>query len=318
MPKITVYRGNLDEHDSWLRHRLAYNMGLWDFSYVYAVNTMAIDQEIDGVKTFYNFPVLPVGFPLEDTQAANKFYVDYVSQRSVTFENLFANGDVGVGANQVARGNHTHVNLPTDDQKDAMDTAQNPNAANPFLTWSPFSQHANRHTISGQDKIDNVTITTPGLMSFEDKIKLDDINRVCGVMYTHDTVIQIDAAVANNAYLINGLTDGYVTSDTTKIIRIGSIGRFTVKLDGIYGISYDASFSTNKSCVVHFHLYLNGIRRGECSFRRDIVAPVDIGSGATSTILELTSNAFLEVKVETNTNNVLVDIEHMNFYIFRI
>jgi hypothetical protein len=129
-------------------------MGLWDFSYAYAVNTMDIDQSIDGIKTFLNFPILPIGFPIEDTQAANKFYVDYASQQSVTFENLLVNGDVGPSADQVAVGNHSHDNLPTDDQKDALDTSQFPSAANPFITWSVFATHANRHEVGGPDEID--------------------------------------------------------------------------------------------------------------------------------------------------------------------
>lgn len=173
MPKIVVRRGNLSEHDPWNRHRLAYNMGLWNFSYVYAVNTMDIDQSIFGIKTFENFPVVPVGFPIEDTQAANKFYVDYMSLSSVTFENLSANGDVGPGSNQVAVGDHSHDNLPNDNQKGALDTSQSPSAANPFTTWSVFAAHSNRHIVVGQDRIPDATTTTPGLMSAVDKAKLD-------------------------------------------------------------------------------------------------------------------------------------------------
>ena len=175
MPRITVKRGNLDEHDAWARHRLAYNMGLWDFSYVYAVNTMDVDQTIDGIKTFENFPIVPVGFPVEDTQAANKFYVDYMSVAGATFENLSSNGDIGPGANQVAAGNHSHDNLPDDDQKAALETAQFPSASNPFTTWSVFSNHSSRHTTVGQDKIPDATTTTPGLMSAADKAKLDTL-----------------------------------------------------------------------------------------------------------------------------------------------
>lgn len=150
-------------------------MGLWDFSYAYAVNTMNINQEIDGVKTFYNFPVLPVGFPVEDVQAVNKFYADYISRTSVTYENLFSNGDVGIGANQVAQGDHGHDNLPTDDQKDALDTAQLPDAANPFVVYAQFESHANRHNTAGQDKISDATVMVSGLMSAADKIKLDSL-----------------------------------------------------------------------------------------------------------------------------------------------
>jgi hypothetical protein len=131
-------------------------MGLWDFSYVYAVNIMDIDQTIDGIKTFENFPVIPVGFPVEDTQAANKFYVDYMSVAGATFENLSSNGDIGQGVDQVAAGNHEHDNLPNDNQKDALDTSQSPSAANPFTTWSVFSSHSSRHTTIGQDRIPDV------------------------------------------------------------------------------------------------------------------------------------------------------------------
>jgi hypothetical protein len=175
MPKIQIRRGNLAEHDPWNRHRLAYNMGLWDFSYAYAVNTMDIDQVIEGVKTFLNFPVVPAGFPIEDTQAANKAYVDYMSQNPVTYENLFSNGDVGIGADQVARGDHSHNNLPDDDQKDAMDTAQDPTAGNPFVTYDQYAAHASRHIIAGQDKISDATVMTSGLMSAADKVKLDSL-----------------------------------------------------------------------------------------------------------------------------------------------
>jgi len=175
MPKIIVRRGHLDEHSPWMSHKLAYGMGLWDWSYTYAVNTMNINQEIDGVKSFLNFPVLPVGFPVEDTQAVNKFYADYISRTSVTYENLFSNGDVGIGANQVAQGNHEHVNLPSDDQKDAMDTAQSPDAANPFIVYAQFSSHAHRHNTAGLDKILDATVTVSGLMSVSDKIKLDSL-----------------------------------------------------------------------------------------------------------------------------------------------
>ena len=176
VPRIIIKRGNLSEHDPWNRHNLAHNMGLWDFSYAYAVNTMDIDQHIDGIKEFYNFPVLPVGFPIEDTQAANKFYVDYAAQNAVTFENLFSNGDVGTNADQVARGNHTHDNLPTDDEKDALDTAQDPSAGNPFITYGQFASHANRHHTVGQDKIPDVTALLSGLMSAADKILLDGLS----------------------------------------------------------------------------------------------------------------------------------------------
>jgi hypothetical protein len=128
-------------------------MGLYDFSYAYAVNTMNIDQTIDGIKTFQNLPVVPVGFPVEDGQVSSKFYADYISRISVTFGNLFSNGDVGTGEDQVARGNHSHVNLPTDDQKDAMDTAQSPSAGNPFITYNQFADHSNRHEANGPDEI---------------------------------------------------------------------------------------------------------------------------------------------------------------------
>lgn len=175
MPKIVVRRGNLNEHDAWQRHRLAYNMGLYDFSYAYAVLTLPIDQQIEGVKSFSQFPVTPVGFPVEDTQVANKFYVDSISRDSVTFENLFSNGDVGVNLDQVARGNHSHDTLPTDDQKDALDASQSPDAANPFVTWDSFSDHSDRHNTSGLDKIPDATPTVPGLMSAADKAKLDSL-----------------------------------------------------------------------------------------------------------------------------------------------
>jgi len=175
VPKIIVSRGNLGEEDAWGRHRLAYNMDLWNFSNTYAVNTMSIDQTIAGIKTFDNFPVVPVGFPIEDSQVANKFYVDFISRTSVIFENLSSNGDVGANADQVAKGDHSHVNLPGDDQKDAMDTSQSPGAANPFVTFTQFSLHASRHVILGQDKIDEATPTIAGLMSATDKIKLDSL-----------------------------------------------------------------------------------------------------------------------------------------------
>jgi len=190
MPKIVVKRGNLDEHDPWLRHRLAYNMGLWDFSYIYAVNTMDIDQHIEGIKTFENFPVVPVGFPVEDTQAANKFYVDYISKYNVTFENLSSNGDVGPGADQVAAGDHGHVNLPSDDQKDALDTAQFPSASNPFTTWSVFSIHANRHEAGGPDEISLTGLVGGPITINGMRVKVTNVN------YTPYTVVDTDVHVS--------------------------------------------------------------------------------------------------------------------------
>lgn len=195
MPSIVVKRGNLMEHDSWNRHKLAHDMGLWDFSYAYAVNTMDIDQTIDGVKTFLNFPVTPVGFPIEDNQAANKFYVDYMSRSSVTFENLFSNGDVGTGANQVAIGNHSHDNLPDDDQKGAMDTAQNPNAGNPFVTYNQFAVHSSRHENNGPDEISlnglsGGPVTINGLI-----VKVTEVSSTPYSILNTDVYVSVDTSV---------------------------------------------------------------------------------------------------------------------------
>lgn len=211
MPRIIVKRGNLAEHDSWNRHRLAYNMSLYDFSYTYAVNTMNIDQVIDGVKTFLNFSVTPIGFPIEDTQVANKFYTDYASRINVTFENLFSNGDVGTDSDQVARGNHTHDNLPTDDQKDALDTAQEPNASNPFTVWNQFNSHANRHEFGGAD-----VISTAGL-------NIQNVVRVISSPYTikvSDDVIFVDT---DGGDIIVNLPEG-VEGTCYRIINVGNSG----------------------------------------------------------------------------------------------
>lgn len=320
MPNIVVRRGDLAEHDSWKRHRLAYKMNLWGFSYTYAVNTMDIDQEIDGIKTFNNFPVLPGGFPIEDEQAANKFYVDYTARTSVTAENLYSNGDVGVNSGQVARGDHGHDTLPTDDQKDALDTSNNPSSSNPFVTWGQFSDHSTRHITVGQDKIDNVTPLVSGLMSATDKTKLNDVIESVGSLYTHENGLQVVAALADTAYLIDGLTEGYVTANTSRIVMSGANGKFTVKsgATGRYLIQYDASFFTNKGAIIHFHLLKNGVERDECSFQRDIFNANDVGSGATHTILDLAADDYLEVWVESDTVNTDIDIDHMNFSIIRL
>ena len=149
MPKITIIRKNLDEHDPWSRHRLAYGMDLWNFSYTYAVLTLPINQHLDGIKSFENFPVVPLGFPVEDEQVASKFYVD----NSITFGNLLSNGDIGIGADQVAYGDHIHDTMPDVDQKGAMDSAQDPSVGNPFTVWEQFSLHNNRHANGGADEL---------------------------------------------------------------------------------------------------------------------------------------------------------------------
>jgi hypothetical protein len=295
-------------------------MNLWSFSYVYAVNTMDIDQEIDGIKSFLNFPNLPGGFPIEDEQAANKFYVDYTSRESVTFENLYSNGDVGVNEDQVARGDHGHDTLPTDDQKDALDTSNNPSSSNPFVTWGQFADHSDRHTTVGQDKIDDVTTLKSGLMSASDKGKLDELIESVGALYTHENSLQINAVVADTAYLVDGLTEGYVTADTSKIVMSGANGKFTVKsgATGTYLIKYDVSFGTNKGATIHYHLFKNGVERVEASFRRDIFNANDVGSGSAHTILDLDADDYLEIWLESDTANTDVDIDHMNFSIIRL
>lgn len=206
MPKLQITRGNLDEHDPWNRHRLAYNMGLWDFSYSYAVLTLPINQTIDGVKTFLNFPVLPVGFPTEDAQAANKFYVDYTSQSAVTFENLFSNGDVGVNSNQVARGDHTHANLPSDDQKDALDTSQNPSAGNPFVTWNPFADHHTRHEANGPDEI-SLTGLSGGPITINGwRVKITNVSTTPYLVLDTDVHISADSTTSTIVIQLPAIT----------------------------------------------------------------------------------------------------------------
>jgi hypothetical protein len=207
MPEIEVSRGNLDEHDPWQRHRLGHNMGLWDFSYTYAVLTLPINQTIDGVKLFLNFPVLPVGFPSEDAQAANKFYVDYAARSAVTFENLFSNGDVGVNEDQVARGNHTHANLPTDDQKDAMDTAQNPNAGNPFVVYNQFATHANRHEANGPDEIDLTGLSGGPVTLYGIRVKITYVTITPYSVLVTDVHLSVDTSVSLKVILLPSITN---------------------------------------------------------------------------------------------------------------
>lgn len=162
MPEIRIKRRVAQDIDPWgrVRHVLAtnveqdlyhyfvtqYDITNWNYSYIYSVHTIG-NQYIYGIKTFGEFPVTPYDFPVYTYQVANKGYVDSTSRLYVTFENLNDNGDVGTNSNQVAFGDHTHVgggvhshdNLPTDDQKDAMDSSENPTGINPFVTDSALS-----------------------------------------------------------------------------------------------------------------------------------------------------------------------------------
>jgi hypothetical protein len=248
MPQIQVRRGNLDEHDPWNRHRLGYDMGLWDFSYTYAVLTLPINQIIDGVKEFLNFPVLPVGFPTEDAQAANKFYVDYTSQNAVTFENLFSNGDVGVNSDQVARGDHSHVNLPSDDQKDALDTAQNPSAGNPFTTWNQFSDHHTRHENNGPDEISLSGLEGGPVTLYGIRVSITTVSTTPYSVLNTDVHLSVDSSLSVIVINLPAITsinhgqrftikDGYSSAGTNNI-QITPNGTDQIDNGGA-GVSFD-------------------------------------------------------------------------------
>jgi hypothetical protein len=125
MPRLTLKLGRLDEHDPWSRHRIAYNMGLYDFSYTYAVLTFN-DQTIYDVKTFNEFPLTPFDFPTVGREVANKVYVDW-KVANIDFEGC--------------------DNCPTDDQKDAMDSAFVPSSTNPFATIYDLGGSAGDHDL---------------------------------------------------------------------------------------------------------------------------------------------------------------------------
>ncbi len=61
-----------------------------------------------------------------------------IQSSDVTYEALAANGDVGTSAGQVAIGDHTHANLPTDAQKAALaggaDSSAAPSGTNVYIT----------------------------------------------------------------------------------------------------------------------------------------------------------------------------------------
>lgn len=216
MPLITVKHGNLDEHlPPWNRHKLAYNMGLWDFSYAYAVLTLPINQYIRGIKEFETFPILPSGFPINDTDCASKFYVDYTINNNVTFENLDVNGDVGGEGNQLAVGNHSHANLPSEDQKSALDTSDNPNAINPFVTWGQFSSHANRHSTVGQDKI--VTLNTRKVETF-----IISVQNIISNLVFEPIINALMVFVINKGYPTNPTTDWSISGATITWNQIGA------------------------------------------------------------------------------------------------
>lgn len=248
MPKIVVKRGNLNEHDNWARHRLPYGMGLYSFAYDYAVLTLPVNQVIDGVKEFLNFPVLPVGFPVEDVQAANKFYADYISRTSVTYENLFSNGDVGIGANQVAQGDHWHDNLPTDDQKDALDTAQDPDAANPFVVYAQFESHANRHESSGADEIDLSGLSGGPVTLYGIIVRITPVSSTPYVVLNTDVHLSVDSTLSIIVINLPAITavnngqrytvkDGYSNASTNNIL-VTPFGSDQIDNGGA-GISFD-------------------------------------------------------------------------------
>jgi hypothetical protein len=223
MPKIQMKRGNLDEHDPWMRHRLPYNMDLWSFASYFAVLTIN-DQTIADEKTFEEFPILPDAFPSSNTQAANKQYVDY----AITPDNLSNLGYLGDGSGQIARGDHTHANLPTDDQKDALDSAQAPDAGNPFVVWDQFSDHSARHKSGAVDAIvpsvTRVTASPYTILASDDVIFVDTdggdiiVNLPVGVVGTRYRIVNTGTSGNSVTLAPNGLEllNGFNASESLE------------------------------------------------------------------------------------------------------
>lgn len=314
MPKIQIRRGDLQEHDNLQRHNLDYNMNLWDFSSYYAVLTFN-DQFIGDVKTFENFIVLPDAFPSDDNEATNKQYVDY----AVTPTNLSNLGYLGDSSNQIARGDHSHDNLPTDDQKGALDTSQNPNTSNPFVVWDQFRLHGHRHIVL--DPVPLATISDDGLLSSLDKRKLinTQFSHSMGELWTHDIGLTIVCASNVLDYDVKPLVDGHKTggsyvdlSNVNGKIIIGGSG------SGTYSVSLNVSFSASKVCTLHFHIIIDGVEQDKAAFERYVRNPGDIGSGSGGGMFTLSSGNELCATVNSSVNNTNVTINHFNFNIVRI
>jgi len=123
------------EEDSYHYFITGLERDAWNNASNYAVLVYG-DQYIDGIKYFEQFPYTPEDTPYDQYHVANKVFVE----TSVNFNNLNNNGDIGIGSNQVAYGDHDHSKLPTQDEKDAMDSSYFPSIYNPFVTAYEFQE----------------------------------------------------------------------------------------------------------------------------------------------------------------------------------
>jgi len=176
---------------------------------------------------------------LYDIANWNFCYQQCLDNSNITFENLNNNGDVGTGADQVARGDHSHANLPTDDQKGALDTALLPDSGNPFVVWDQFSDHSNRHRPGGADEVvlSVVRVTsTPYTMTISDDIVFVNTD-------TGDKIVKLPAG-----------TQGY----GHRIVNVGTSGNDVILtpdgLELLNGLNAVETLSDGESLEINYEI----------------------------------------------------------------
>lgn len=136
-----------------------------------------------------------------------------------------------------------------------------------------------------------------------------NVATVYGLLEVHDGAVT-NALTPSDTYIqVTGWSTGvYYNISLTP-------SNMTLMSDGVYQLSQSISFSGGNSKTIESAFFTNGTEIASGEFRRKLGTAGDVGSAASHTIVSLSSNDVIDVRMQciSSTDNVV--IEHGQFSI---